>query len=772
MSLFKTSSIAMLFLGIILLSGAIAGGLRLKREVPPELQGRWQLMTVFMIFFDLGYLAFIILIAGGLRFPIELLVGLLLLGGAIFVFLFIKVSEYTVRRLNAMQGEAGAANAQLIERNRELAGEVREREAISQELRNSKVQLENVFNNSIPICITNSRKEIVIANRIYWRIFGQPGPGVVQKCYESRPGSTCQTQQCPFTQIMAGAGEVVCESRKSNPDGSETSFMVTARPYRDGEGRIAGIVESFQDVSELKKVEAALAEEKERLLVTLKSIADGVVAADLRGRVVLTNDTAQRLTGWSAAEAAGRSVVEVLHLADEQDRRLSIDPVAQILRLELAEAVGRRAVLVASDGWERRVSYSVSPIYDRKQEVVGAIVVFQDITDKLRAEAEMARVQKLESVGILAGGIAHDFNNILTAVMNNLALARLAADQRERLLERLAATEKALLRARELTGQLLTFAKGGAPLKKIISIADLVRDSVEFNLRGSNVAASFQVEAHLWALEVDSTQMHQVFSNLTINAVQAMPEGGTLTVGLANCEVGGSEEGTVKPGSYVRITLGDTGVGIDEAHLPLIFDPYFSTKPTGSGLGLAMVHSIVSRHGGTLLVDSRLGEGTVFTIYLPALPAETAGAAEPSPGEESAEVAAGDHRGGRILIMDDDAEIRELLCELLNQEGYHPVAVAEGSQAVREYQASLTRGARYDCLIMDLTVPGGMGGREAMARIRELDPGALAIVSSGYSNDPVMADYHDYGFSGRVRKPYQLEELLKVLQLVLARETS
>jgi len=763
------SAISMVLLGVVLLSAAIAGGLRLNRDVPAELRGRWLMMTRFMVFFDLGYLAFVFLIASGLNFPIELLVGLILMGGAIFVFLFVKVSEYTVLRMNSMQDEVMAANAQLRERNRELAGEIREREMVSQALRRSKIQLENVFNNSIPICITNTRQEITIANPVYWQIFGQPAAGVVQKCYESRPGSTCKSQKCPFKQIMSGAREVICESRKSNADGSDTVFMVTARPYLDEEGKIAGIVESFQDVSELKIIERALAWEKERLLVTLKSIADGVVATDVRGRVVLINDTAQNLTGWSQQYAAGREVAEVLHLSDAGDRRLSINPVAQILRLAGAEEVGQRAVLVARDGWERRVSYSVSPIYDRKHEVVGAILVFQDISDKLRTEAEMARVQKLESVGALAGGIAHDFNNILTAVMNSLALARLAVDKKEQLLVRLDATEKAILRARELTGQLLTFAKGGAPMKKVISIAELVRDAVEFNLRGSNVAATFQVEDCLWAVEVDSAQMHQVFGNLTLNADQAMPQGGTLVAGLSNCEIATGEEGAVRPGNYVRITVADTGSGIEVAHLPMIFDPYFTTKPTGSGLGLATAHSIVTRHGGFLLVDSRVGEGTVFTIYLPALQGQAVGLLAPEETDE--DIPGSANSGSRILIMDDDPEIRELLSELLRQEGYRTVAVDDGRGAIREYRNALERGEKFDCLIIDLTIPGGMGGREAMARIRELDPSARAIVSSGYSNDPVLADFAQYGFSGRVAKPYQIEELLRVLERVLGRHS-
>ncbi len=758
------NAIIMVILGIVLLSASIAGGVRLRREVPPELQSRWTLMIVFMVFFDLGYLVFVFLIATGLKFPIELLIGLILLGGAIFVYLFLKLSEYTVSRMRLMQEEAKVANELLRQSNRELAAEISERESVSQELRKSKVELENVLNNSIPICITNKHREIVNANEVYWRIFGRPAPGVVQKCYESRPGSTCRTRSCPFTQVMTGAREVVCESKKINPDGSESYFMVTARPYNDEHGEIVGIVESFQDVTDLKKTEEALAAEKERLLVTLRSIADGVIAADLRGRVVLINDTAQELTGWKSPDAEGGKVEDILHLVDEKDRRRILEPVAQVLRQAPAEEIGRRAVLIASDGWERRVNYSVSPIYDRKREMVGAILVFQDITDKLLAEAEIARTQKLESIGLLAGGIAHDFNNILATVMNNLALARLVADQREKLLARLESTEKAIFRARELTGQLLTFAKGGAPLKKVISIADLTRDSVEFNLRGSNVAAIFQIEEGLWSVEVDSAQMHQVFSNLTINAAQAMPDGGTLTVGLTNFAVAEGEAAPVPPGKYVKITVADNGPGIEEKNLGRIFDPYFTTKPSGTGLGLATVHSIVSRHGGHLLVDSRPGAGCIFSIYLPGARNETVPAGPIPVGSFTGK---GDFTGSRILVMDDDSEIRELLQELLRQEGFRPYCVADGAAAIQAYRQAQEEGVPFDCVIMDLTIPGGMGGKEAIARLRMINPGIRAIVSSGYSNDPVMANFSAHGFKGRVAKPYRLEDLIAVLKQVL-----
>jgi PAS domain S-box-containing protein len=758
------NTIALVVLGVVLLSGSIAGAVRLRREVPLELRWRWLAMIVFIVFFDLGYLAFVFLIVTGTKFPIELLAGLILLGGAIFVYLFLKLSEFTISRMRAVQEEANAANEQLRQTNRDLAGEVREREAVSQELRRSKVELENILNNSIPICITNIHREIVNANEAYWQIFGRPVPQIVQKCYESRPGSTCRTRNCPFTQVMAGAREVVCESKKTNPDGSESYFMVTARPYRDENGEIVGIVESFQDVTDLKNTEEALAAEKERLLVTLKSIADGVIAADLRGRVVLINDTAQDLTGWTRPYAAGRKAEDILHLVDEKDRRLLLQPIAQVLHTASAEEAGRRAVLIARDGWERRVNYSVSPIHDRKREMVGVILVFQDITEKLQAEAEIDRSQKLESIGLLAGGIAHDFNNILAAVMNNLALARLVTDQREKLLERLESTEKAIYRARELTGQLLTFAKGGAPLKKVISIADLTRDSVEFSLRGSNVAANFQIEEGLWPVEVDSVQMHQVFSNLTINADQAMPDGGNLTIGLSNWTVEEGESAPMPPGRYVKITLADNGPGIEERHLARIFDPYFTTKPSGTGLGLATVHSIVSRHGGHLLVDSLPGQGSVFSIYLPAAQMDTL---PPVPLRDDSSPVEVDVTGSRILVMDDDREIRELLQELLQQEGYRPDCVADGAAAIQAYRQALKEGAPYGCVIMDLTIPGGMGGKEAISQLRMFDPGVRAIVSSGYSNDPVMAEFSAHGFKDRLAKPYLLEDLVAVLKQVL-----
>jgi nitrogen-specific signal transduction histidine kinase len=407
----------------------------------------------------------------------------------------------------------------------------------------------------------------------------------------------------------------------------------------------------------------------------------------------------------------------------------------------------------------------VSPIHDRRHEVIGFVLVFQDVTEKLKVATEVARMQKLESVGLLAGGVAHDFNNILTAIMNNLTLARLM-DSREKLLEKIDSTEAAVLKAKELTGQLLTFARGGAPVKTVLSLGHLVRDCVEFNLRGSNVGSDIAIDEGLRAVAVDATQMHQVISNLVINAAQAMPAGGVISIALGNCTIGQDDSERVRAGCYVKLSVRDQGQGISEERIDKIFDPYFTTKREGSGLGLATVNSIIAKHDGYIFVESGVGWGTEFTIYLPA-EAEAVPPAERG-GEGNNPATGWPAAGWRILIMDDEADIRELLSELLRVVGFEVVAAWDGQETIRIYEEARAADRGFDCVIMDLTIPGGMGGKETIGRLRKIDPGVQAIVSSGYANDPVMANYRGYGFAGRIAKPYRLELLMKTLNKIVA----
>ncbi|MBU0673457.1 MAG: PAS domain-containing protein [Proteobacteria bacterium] len=757
-------TVVLVLIGTIFMSWSIFAGLRLKSQVSSELRTRWRMLIGMMGFFVFGYLLFAVVLVTGVAFPIEVLVGSIMLAGAIFVFGVMVLTHFTVSSLNVSRQGVQLSNEQLQISNDLLAVEIDEREMTRRALQEAKRYLENILDNISPLCITNLSHDILDANKAYYEIFGaRPAAGPF-KCYESRPGSTCHSARCPMERILAGESEVNCESVKRGYLGRDRFYMITARPFRDEFGKLSGIIESFQEVTLLKQAESALAEEKERLQVTLESIADGVITTNIGGRVVLINKTAQRLVGLSQVQAEGLFVAEIMTLLDGQDRRRVLSPVSRILDSEISAEVMAHALLLTSDQWERQISYSASPIYSVRREIIGVVLVFQDITEKVKVEAEMVKVQRLESIGVLAGGIAHDFNNILTAVMNNLALARLAEGNWPRVTARLEATEKALLRARELTSQFLTFAKGGAPIKKVISMVDLVRDSVEFALGGSNVRYELTMADELFLVEVDPGQIHQVINNLVMNADQAMPNGGRLYIGMENHLIEEKEKSILAPGRYLKIVFHDEGKGIDEGDLPLVFDPYFSTKPGGSGLGLATVYSIIARHGGHVFVESDGESGSTFIFYLPA--SDTTVLSNPALPVSSE--TAGDRPAApvnaRILVMDDQAEIREVLTDLLAFVGFQVVAVSNGEEAVRVYRMELENGTPFTGVIMDLTIPGGMGGEEAIRLLKQLDPEIRAIVSSGYSTDPVMAEYERYGFVGRVVKPYQPDELIRILR--------
>lgn len=400
-----------------------------------------------------------------------------------------------------------------------------------------------------------------------------------------------------------------------------------------------------------------------------------------------------------------------------------------------------------------------------KNRLLGFWWLKRDISERKRSEHEVLRAQKLESLGVLAGGIAHDFNNLLTGILGNISLAKVALPADHKAVERLEAASTASTRAQELTRQLLTFSQGGAPIKKIASIAELLKDSVTFATRGSKVRCEFVVPDNLWHVDADVGQIDQVINNLVINAVQAMPDGGVLTVEAANLTVTGSPGLPLKKGEYVRIAIKDTGIGIPQEYLQRIFDPYFTTKEKGTGLGLASAYSVIRRHDGLMTVESEIGTGSAFTFYLPATPGVST-AEQPSEEKSLQGI-------GRVLVMDDDVIIRDLAGELLKMLGYEVAFAKNGEETVAMYERAFRTKKPFDVVVMDLTIPGAMGGKEAVARLLEIDPRVKAIVSSGYSNDPVMAEHHKHGFVGALPKPYNINDMGKLLQNIcgLKKET-
>ncbi len=523
-------------------------------------------------------------------------------------------------------------------------------------------------------------------------------------------------------------------------------------------GETDHVIGVFFDITNQKAMEEQLAQEKERLAVTLRSIGDGVIATDTEGRIVLMNQVAERFTGWTQAEALGRPASQVFAIYQEQSGVRCEDPVAQVIRTGQTVGLANSTMLLSRDHRALSVAASSAPIVDRGQ-VLGVVLVFRDITARKQMEGELLKIEKLSSLSLLAGGIAHDFNNILTGILGNLSLARVSFRDGDQVLARLAEAEQAAIRARDLVQQLLTFAKGGTPVKEIASLAEIIRESANFTCRGSQVRAVFDLASDLKPAEVDPAQISQVVQNLVLNAVQAMPSGGTLRITAENVELTPGSGLPLQPGCYVKIGVHDEGVGIPKAYLSKIFDPYFSTKSRGSGLGLATAYSIVKNHEGYMTVASELGKGSVFFLYLPATvkeaPVRPSQAGEPVAGR------------GRILVMDDDETVRAVAGRILSHLGYEVGFALDGEEALHLYGRARAAGCGYDAVIMDLTIPGGMGGKEAIGKLLEQDPEARAIVSSGYADDPIMHRYQEYGFRGVIRKPYRVEAFSRELARVL-----
>ncbi len=403
----------------------------------------------------------------------------------------------------------------------------------------------------------------------------------------------------------------------------------------------------------------------------------------------------------------------------------------------------------------------------KESEVVGAVIMHEDITKRRQMEEELLKAKKLESLGTLAGGIAHDFNNMMTVILGNISLAKIETKPKSTAFKLLTEAEKASLRAEDLTAKLITFSKGGKPVKKTLHIGSFLNDSVTSALNGYGIDCDLSIAADIRPVEIDESHAKQVIRNVVTNSVEAMAGQGMIGVSCENTDIGEKDHLTLKHGKYVKISIKDQGPGIPGENIPKVFDPYFSTKKMGiqkgMGLGLAVCHSIVKKHDGLITVESELGVGTTFIIYLPASEKEvplSESVRIPEPGQ----LEIGKRK---ILIMDDEEMIRHVAGLMLSQLGHDAEFAKDGIEAIELYKKAKESAKPFDAVILDLTNQFGMGGKEAILKLLEIDPDVKAIISSGYSLDPVMANFKQYGFSGVMPKPYTRKELSYILHEVV-----
>ncbi len=485
---------------------------------------------------------------------------------------------------------------------------------------------------------------------------------------------------------------------------------------------------------------------------------------DGEGRLLAVNQAWLDTLGYTRDEVIGRPMAEFMVAEDlpilaERFPRFKEEGRVTDVEYHLRRRDGK-AITISLNGM---ISKDVEGEFQRTH------CIFQDVTERKRREEAAVKMRNLESLGLLAGGIAHDFNNLLTGIFGNVELAESLLEEGDaRAATCLREAKEIAERARDLTLELLTFSSGGAPVRRAGDLAPLLRGAAAFVVDGGNIDCNLDIDDALWPAYFDADQINQVIYNLLINAVEAMDGSGTVTLGAENISV---EEGSPLPlasGQYVRITIADDGCGIPPNRMGKIFDPYFTDKETnetrGAGLGLAVCHSVLQRHGGYIDVESEVGVGTTFHLYIPVAPPE-ANAPHAAPAATKASTSTAAH--GRILVMDDEEMIQEISHEMLTHVGHAVEVVAEGGEALAAYQRARAAGDPFDIVILDLTIRGGMGGEETLKRLRELDPQVRAVVMSGYSNDPIMADYQRYGFTGALAKPFTMAALRKTVESLL-----
>ncbi len=598
----------------------------------------------------------------------------------------------------------------------------------------------------------------IIANSANETIYGLSPDMMLGKAVEDLlPADLAAVCRRNDDEVMKNRVAVRSEEYSIGRDGRECILDTVKVPLYGADGTPMGLVGIARDVTDQKRAEQEIAERGARLRQIIDTADAAIFLLDMTGRVTLANERMAEMFRTGMDVLLGSDYLDLLPPGEREQRRphfLSM-LTGRITAVDFERTFHRR------DGSEFWGHMTGRHLLDPAGATRGLIGVLTDITRRKQAEAALQRTQKMDSIATLAGGIAHDFNNLLQGVFGSISMARLSLDRKDKALAMLQQAEQALQASVNLSNQLLTFSKGGKPVKAVIELQPVIENAVKFALSGSRIEHVLTLENALPAVEADAGQITQVLQNIVLNADQAMPLGGRIEISVRSRPTPGLPDlGLPSAGDVVEISVKDSGTGIPEEHLPRIFDPYFTTKEKGSGLGLATSHSIIINHGGAITVRSELGRGSTFTIYLPAT-AKRPDAAQPAVRHETG-------RKGRILLMDDEPVVRMVSSDLLRELGHEVLCAGDGTEAVARYREAKEAGTPFDVVILDLTVRGGMGGAEALQLLRSLDPQVRSIVSSGYSDDSVLANYRDLGFKAFLQKPYQIEELDAVLQGLLS----
>ncbi len=515
---------------------------------------------------------------------------------------------------------------------------------------------------------------------------------------------------------------------------------------------------SIHDITGRKKVEEQLKESEEQNRKILDTVDEGFVIVDRNYRILTANRGYCEQVSLPSSEVLGKHCYEVSH----QSERPCYEAGEECAVQKVFATGETHSALHRHPGKEGQVLFvetKAFPIRNESGQVTSAIETINNITERHLLQEERLKTQKLQSIGTLAGGIAHDFNNLLQGVFGHISMARVKIDQKEESLLMLERAEEALHQTVNLTNQLLTFAKGGRPAKKPFPVLPTLENAARFAISGSSCDYEILSQGDLWQINGDAGQIAQVIQNIVLNAEQSMPQGGKIKITVHKVPSDSEMPAVLDKGDYVSISMRDNGLGIPEKYLDRIFDPYFTTKERGSGLGLATSHSIVRNHGGVIVVESQLGEGTTFTMYLPAIREKIR--------EPAAVVPPVDVPSARVLVMDDEEMIREVTRNLLRALGHECELAEEGKSAVAMFKAARNGGRPFDLVLLDLTIRDGMGGGETLQELLAIDPEVKAIVSSGYSDDDILSDYQSQGFKMFLKKPYKLEDLQKAINSLL-----